>query len=128
LSPKSIDAHTSFSRELAFQMSPDAQQFITDDILRVIALAIDVSGITGAGTNEPTGLLNNSSVLAGTALGSHGGAPTLASVIELETKVANANADIGRMSYLVNSKTRGKLKQTLKLATATAPGYIWEGA
>lgn len=128
LAPKSIDAHTSFSRELAFQMSPDAQQFITDDILRVIAIAIDASGISGAGTNEPTGILNNSSVGAGTALGTHGGAPTFASVIELETSVANANADVGRMSYLVNSKTRGKLKQTLKLSTATAPGYIWEGA
>lgn len=128
LAPKSIDAHTSFSRELAFQMSPDAQQFITDDILRVIAIAIDASGISGAGTNEPTGILNNSSVGAGTALGTHGGAPTFASVIELETNVANANADVGRMSYLVNSKTRGKLKQTLKLSTATAPGYIWEGA
>ena len=127
LAPKTLDAHTAFSRQLAFQMSPDAQAFITDDILRVIALALDSAAINGTGSsNQPTGIRNDSSV-SETTLGANAGTLDWDDLVGMETTMANDNADYGSVSYVTNSKVRGKLKTTLQLSTATAPGYLWGG-
>lgn len=45
-------------------------------------------------------------------------------IIDLETEVANDNADIGALAYLTNSKVRGKLKKTLR-NSASGSDYVW---
>ena len=58
------------------------------------------------------------------AAGSNGAAPTWANVVDLESACANSNAEPDRLSgYLVNTKTRGKLKQT---QFATNLPFIWQ--
>jgi HK97 family phage major capsid protein len=57
--------------------------------------------------------------------GTDGLAPTWAHIVELESDVSVANADIGTLSYLTNAKVRGKLKGTSKVSGQN--GFVWEG-
>lgn len=126
MSPKTIDAHTAFSRQLAVQMSPDAQAFITNDILNVVAIKLDYLAINGSGSGaEPRGVRNTSGI-GNRTLGSAGAALTWAELVGFETDVATGNADYGRLGFVCNAVTRGKLKTTLKSTTAGAT-YLWEG-
>jgi hypothetical protein len=45
---------------------------------------------------------------------------------ELETAVANANADMGSLAFVTNAKVRGKARTTLKTAGATNSVMLWE--
>ena len=51
---------------------------------------------------------------------------TWAHIVDLESQIAVANADVGSMGYLTNAKVRGKLKTTSKVTGQN--GFIWEGA
>ena len=94
-------------------------------ILAQIALGVDYEGINGPGTtNRCTGILQNGSVTT-VALGTNGGAPTFAKLVDMETAVADANASGDNMAYLANAKGRGLMKQTLK-ASAAGSTMLWE--
>ena len=67
----------------------------------------------------------NRRVVVATLSGANGLAPTWQNIIDLETAVATANADVGNMGYLVNAKTRGKLKSTQKF-TGTNGMPVWD--
>jgi len=126
MSPKTVGAFTDISRKLMLQSSLDIEAFVRNDLATVLALAIDLAAINGTGTNnQPTGILETSGI-GDVAGGNNGLAPTLAHIIELETDVAVANADIGTLGYLTNAKVRGKLKQTFSNATyGDIP--VWDG-
>ncbi|MDP3136991.1 MAG: phage major capsid protein, partial [Burkholderiaceae bacterium] len=49
--------------------------------------------------------------------GTNGLAPTYAHMVDLESAVANANADVGNLAYLTNSKVRGTLRKTQEFAS-----------
>lgn len=125
LSPKTLGAYTDMSRKFVNQSSISAEQFVREDLARVLALAIDRAALNGSGTGaEPQGILQNSSV-ATVAMGTNGLAPTFAKLVEMETVVAAANADLGNLNYVTNAKVRGVLKTTEK-ASSTAQ-FIWDG-
>ena len=65
---------------------------------------------SGSGA-EPTGIQNQSGV-AVVAIDTNGGEPKWQHIVELETEVAQDNADIGTLAYITNAKVRGKLKRT----------------
>lgn len=112
LSPKTIGALIDFSRSLTIQSSISVEEFVRSELIRALALGIDLAGIAGTGTaNQPLGILNTTgigSVLGGT----NGAAPNWDQIVDLETEVAIDNADIGSLAYLTNAKVRGKLKKT----------------
>lgn len=117
MSPKTVGAFTDISRKLLLQSSIDVEGFVRNDLATVLALAIDLAGINGTGaSNQPTGILNTAGI-GDVAGGTNGLAPAWAHLVELETDVAVANADVGSMGYLTNAKVRGKLKTTQKIAT-----------
>lgn len=117
MNPKTVGAFTDISRKLMLQSSIDVEAFVRNDLATVLALAIDLAAINGSGSNnQPTGILATSGI-GSVAGGTNGGAPTLANMIDLETAVSVANADVGSLAYLTNAKVRGKLKQTFKNAT-----------
>lgn len=112
LTPKTVGAFTDYSRRLLLQSSIAVEAFVRMDLARTIALAIDLAAINGSGaSNQPRGVLNTSGI-GSVAGGANGAAPTWDNVVDLQTAVANANADIGALAYLTNSKVRGKLKRT----------------
>lgn len=126
MTPKTVGAYVDFSRKLTLQSSIAIEQMVRMDLIDQLAVAIDVAGLAGAGTgSEPSGILTSTSVGTATA-GTNAGAPTWQLMVDLETAVANGNADVGSLAYFVNSKTRGKLKTVTKSTSAVA-GFIWEG-
>lgn len=124
MSPKTVGAFTDISRKLLLQSSVDVEGFVRNDLATVLALAIDLAGINGTGaSNQPTGILSTSGI-GSVAGGTNGLAPTYQHMIDLETAVAIANADVGNLSYLTNAKVRGKLKSTQKVATY-GDDFVW---
>lgn len=124
MSPKTVGAYSDISRKLLLQSSMDVEGFVRNDLASVLALAIDLAAINGtAAGNQPRGLLATSGI-GDVAGGAAGAAPTWANMVELESDIAIANADVGTMGYLTNAKVRGKLKTTSKVSGQN--GFVWE--
>lgn len=124
MSPKTAGGFTDISRTLLNQASLDVENFVLNDLATNLGLGIQQAAINGTGaSNQPSGLLTRitPTVIGGT----NGLAPTWQNIIDLETAVATANADVGNMGYLVNAKTRGKLKSTQKF-TGTNGMPVWD--
>ena len=123
MSPKTVGAFTDISRRLLLQSSIDVENMVQTDLATVLGLAIQQAAINGAGGSAPTGLLT--AITAGVIGGTNGAAPTWQNMIDLETAIASANADVGSMAYLTNAKVRGKLKSTQKFAS-TNGAPVWD--
>ncbi len=120
---KTVGAFTDISRQLLKQSSVDVEGFVQRDLAAVLGLAIQQAAISGTGqNNQPSGLLTL--ITPSVAGGTDGAAPTWANIIELETDVSVANADVGSMGYLTNAKVRGKLKGTTKANNQN--GFVFE--
>ncbi|MEO8501894.1 MAG: phage major capsid protein, partial [Vicinamibacteria bacterium] len=132
MSPKTVGAFTDISRRLLAQSSIDVEAFVRNDLAQVLAIAMDLAALHGTGaSNQPTGVALTAgigAVFAGGAanngVNANGIAPVWADVVNLETAVAVANADVGRLGYITNPKVRGKLKQTQMAANLP---FIWQG-
>lgn len=123
LSPKTAAAKTSWTRRMMLQSSPAIEALAVNDLLRTMALGIDQAAINGNPANDqPRGVMNLVGVGA-VPIGTNGGALTWGHIVDMETEVAADNADIGSLAYLTNTKVRGKLKQTQKVAGESA--FIW---
>ena len=57
-------------------------------------------------------------------MGTNGLAPTWASIVELQKQVAMVNADMGKMAYLFNAATRGKMKTVVRDAGSGL--FLWD--
>jgi HK97 family phage major capsid protein len=124
MSPKTVGAYTEIARKLILQSSIGIEQFVTDDLSRIIALAIDLAALHGTGaSNQPTGIAATAGI-GSVVGGTNGAAPTWDHIVDLETQVAIDNADIGALAYLSNAKVRGKLKRTVKFSSTGIP--VWD--
>jgi len=124
---KTLISSTSFSRQLLFSAASggfDAEQIVRNDLAKVIALALDVAALTGSGTGQPLGLLNNTSI-GSVTLGAQGGTVGWNQIVDLETAIADANADISTMSYITNTKQRGVMKKVTVLGNTAGAVPIW---
>lgn len=127
MTPKTVGAFTDYSRRLLLQSSLDVEAFVRADLAAIVGLTIQLAAINGSGaSNQPTGLLNTSGI-GSVAGGTNGLAPTYAHMVDLETAVADANADFGRLAYLTNTKVRGKLRKTEEFATTNGKP-VWTSA
>jgi HK97 family phage major capsid protein/HK97 family phage prohead protease len=124
MSPKTVGAYTDISRKLLLQSSIDVESFVQGDLAKVIGLAIQAAGINGGGTNEPVGVMATSGI-GSVVGGTNGAAPTWGNIVDLETAVAVANADVGTLGYLTNAKVRGKLKKTFVDSGSNAE-RVWD--
>lgn len=127
LSPKRLASFTEISKQLLIQSSLDVENMVIGDLEMAIRLAVETAAINGSGSNgQPTGILNTTDI--GSVVGGDNGlAAAWSHIVNLESKVAIADADLGSLAYLTNPSVRGKLKQTSKVANQN--GFIWdEGA
>jgi len=123
MSPKTVGAFTDYSRKLLKQSSIDIESFVRGDLARVLALEIDRAGVEGSGlSNQPEGVKNVTGI--NSVPFTTAGSPTWAEIVDLESKVAADNADIGTLAYLIEPTMRGTLKTTER-ASGTAQ-YVWE--
>jgi HK97 family phage major capsid protein/HK97 family phage prohead protease len=116
LSPKTVMGMQSYSRQLLAQSSFDVEQLVRNDLMAVIAIAVDLAVINGSGaSNQPTGILQQAG-LDVVAIGTNGGQPAYTNLVQQETDVAAANADMGSLAYVTTPGIRGRLKQTAVLS------------
>jgi HK97 family phage major capsid protein/HK97 family phage prohead protease len=121
LTPKTVGARSSMTRNMMMQSTPDIELIVRNDLAAQLALAIDLAAISGTGASgQPRGILNTSGI-GSVVGGTNGAALTIDHLIALETAVAFANAPEDNMAYLTNAKAVGALK-ALKSTTGQ---YLW---
>ena len=125
MAPKTLGAFTDVTRQLLIQSSLDVEALIRDDLAQSIATAIDKAGLEGSGSSgNPEGILNTTGVNQVTNFAAAN--PTFAEVVTLETAVAEDNALMGNLSYILPASMYGALKTTEK-ATNTAQFVVEPG-
>jgi HK97 family phage major capsid protein len=99
------------------QSSFDVEMEVRNDIMMSLGQGLETAAINGSGSsNQPTGLLNYGSIPT-VSIGTNGGALTWPKAVEMETKVATNNADLGTMSYLTTPGVVGSAKTISKAGT-----------
>jgi len=125
MSPKRLSAFVEMSNALLIQGGNAVENKIRRQLAAAMANAIQIAAINGSGTAPvPRGILNTVGI-GSVVMGTNGLAPTWAKMVELETKVDTANALLGNLAYVTNSKVRGTLKTTVKEAGSGL--YLLEG-
>lgn len=122
MTPHRLYAAVPISSQLIRQTSETVESYIVQLIFQGIAKAVQVAAINGAGSNDPTGLLNVSGINSVIG-GDNGAAPDWTHIVKLQSEVAADNADVGSLAYLTNPKVRGVLKTK---ETASGNGiFVW---
>jgi HK97 family phage major capsid protein len=113
MSPKTIATAVELTRRLMIQSTPDIEMLVLNDILYGLSLGIDNAAFLGTGlSNQPLGIVNTSGIGAITLSAT----PTWAEMVELETDIAEANADANGIANLMRPSMAGELKTTEKAA------------
>jgi len=125
--PRQLAAYTDITRQLRQQSSLDVEALVRDDLAQALALAIDLAALSGSGSSgQPTGIKNTSGINTvdfGTAPDL---VPTFAQVVAMETAVAEDNALLGNLAYIMPAAMYGALK-TVEKATNTAQFVVEPG-
>jgi HK97 family phage major capsid protein len=112
LTPKEGRAFQEYTRMLLLQSTPSIELLVQNDLLAIARLGIDKAVFHGSGTsNQPKGIINETGIgsVDGTNLSWSG-------VVDFETHVASANADVATMFYVTNPTIRGLLKTRTKVS------------
>ena len=124
MTPKTVGAFTDYTRKLLLQASLDVEAFVRADLANVIGQTMQLAAFNGSGTPpEPWGILNTAGI-GSVAGGANGLAPAYDHMVDLETAIGSANADIGTLGYVTNAKMRGKLRKTQQFS-GTDGKPIW---
>lgn len=115
LTPRTAGGIVEFSRTLLLQATPDAETIVRNDLTAILAQALDIAAINGAGSgsNQPRGILQTSGI-GSVALGTNGAALAYDNVVDLMGQCQDANAENSN-AFLTNYKVRRavqKLKTT----------------
>lgn len=124
LSPKRMGAYIEVSKQALIQSAMAIEGMLRDDLIQSAAVLLESQCINGAGTGaEIKGIRKVTGVGTATA-GTNGLAPAWSHFVDLETACTASNAEPDMVSgYLINAKTRGKLKQT---QMTTSLPFIWQ--
>ena len=124
MTPKDFAVYTDMTRRARQQMNPDIEALTRNDIAMAIALGLDLAGLEGSGASgQPRGLLNTIGINKPAPFA--GVNPTYAEVVAMETAVADDNALMGNLGYILRTNMRGALKTTQKF-TGTNGMPVWE--
>ena len=124
MNPKFVGTFTDMSRRLVVQSDPSVEALVRSDLATVLAIAVDAAAFHGTGTNgQPTGIINQSGI-GSVAIGTNGGAPTWASVVNLMREVEIDNALAGSIAYVTNPKVKAKLMTTPKQSSGVEGNFI----
>lgn len=126
--PHTIGAFTDISRRF-FELTilDSGEEFVKSDLTAVLARGVDLAALNGSGNaGQPLGIMQNTGI-TGTrtmSLGTNGGVPTWAAMVELQTIVSRGNASaLGEFVYMGNADVKGTLATTAKIGS-TFPVYL----
>lgn len=119
--PHHVGAYTDITRKLLLQSSIDVQGFVVRELVYAIAYALENAGFNGTGANgEPTGLASQITQTVSFAAG----APTLAKVLEMVTKIDEANGNLGPQCFVGRPSVWGLLGGTLDWTAVSGEGGV----
>jgi HK97 family phage major capsid protein len=128
LNPKEGQSTSGFTRSALQQAASgnvDLEAKVQNILFMAAALGIDLAAINGAGGNAPQGIIGTAGI-GSVAGGTNGAVPTRQNMIDLQTAVANANADIGPGAYLTTPGVRGTLRNIFAAVSGTPLGLpVW---
>jgi HK97 family phage major capsid protein len=117
MSPKRSAAYTDITWQLKQQASQDVSMWVMDKLLNAIAIGWERAAIKGGGSNEPVGILANSSVpvfyagnAASNSTNANGAALVYQDILNLLASVEGADAF--NLKYITNNKVKAKLMGT----------------
>lgn len=113
MAPKVLGAFSDMTRIMLQQSSLDVENLIRADLAAGIATSIDAGALQGSGSSgQPTGIKNTSGINNPTDFAAAN--PTFAEVVAMETAVAEDNALLGNLAYILPASMYGALKTTAK--------------
>jgi len=125
LSPKTLQASTTVSRQLLAQSTPAADQIVFDDLIAQHAVAIDAAVLYGTGaSNQPTGV----GVASGTnliAMGTNGAQASLAKILEGIREIEIDNAMTDNVSFVTTPGIKFSMKAIPRIAS-TDSITLWD--
>lgn len=131
MKPRSLSAYIDITRKLTIQAGNfDVEAFLRRDLALELAAAMDRAIIFGAQTEEDAGprgiiALANDPKSGVNMIDAGNAGITWRQIVDMETRAAEQNADIGSMAYVMSPSLRGYMKYTLK--QTGIPGYLWDG-
>lgn len=121
LTPKTVGGLVEITRQLLLQSDPSAQNLTMNDLSKVLAIAVDLVAVSGSGSSgQPRGILSTS----GTGTVSWNSSARWTSLLEFESDVATANAEVPGMKWLTTPAVRAVMKANLK--TSGVAGYLMD--
>lgn len=123
MTPKTLAAYIDVGRRLALQSSVDVEALVRDDLATTIAIAMDEAALGGAKTNGPTGVRGTSGI-GSVAIGTNGGAPTWASIVNLVREVEIDNALNGAAAFVTNPRVKAKLATTPRQSSGVEGNFL----
>lgn len=121
-SPKTGQSSTAYSRQLLQESSVDVEALVRNDLLKIAAQGIDRAAIQGTGTLQPLGITKISGI-GDVPIGTDGGYPTYGFLVDLTSKLYQANIFLNKPGFLTTPGVRGYLKKTPRVSTY--PETIW---
>ena len=105
------------------QSDPSVEAVLRDDIINQFARKIDGVAINGGGSNEPSGVIQNSDATV-VAMGTNGAVPTYAKTVDMVKGVEVAKAMGGNPAFLTNPKVAAALRTTAKQGSGVEGNFI----
>lgn len=127
LTPQAICAVVQYGKQLLMESNPSIDSLLRDDVIKQLAIKVDLAAIHGSGSGEPTGIVNTTGINTvalkadGQALGNATAYPAL---VSLESLIAADNADVETMAYLMRASHKGSLKTTQRFSSTDTP--VWD--
>lgn len=126
LSAKRLAAFIDVSNQLSMQSSNDIERYILNYLLEAAAQELEKAAIKGGGTNEPTGIIANSSVpvvyAGGSTSQANGAAIVYKDIVNLIKTAQNNNSRMG--SFLGNPDIVAKLQLTPRQSSGVEGNFI----
>lgn len=120
---KTIAGGIPITRKLRKQSAMSVDRLVIDELIGGVAVAMDLGMLTGTGANNtPTGVFAQTGI-PGLSYAASG--ITFEDLVDMETKIATFNADIGALQYLTGIGQRGYAKKRKEDPAGAASDRLW---
>jgi len=123
MAPKTLATYVDYTRKLALQSDPSVEAILRSDVVQTMASKIDQVAINGGGSNEPSGILQESDTQV-VAIGTNGGALTYAKVVDMEAAIQNDNAMGSTINFITTPGVQGAMRQIPRQSSGVEGNFI----
>jgi hypothetical protein len=122
---KTIAGGIPVTRKLRNQSAMSIDRLIVDELIGGVAVAMDLGILTGTGENNtPLGVFSQPGI-PGLKYAASG--ITFDDLVDMETKIATFNADMGALQYLTGTAQRGYAKKKKEDPDGASSDRLWRG-